>query len=167
MSINLIMDTMMQNKINIEKNVGGSIRAERKHTRRSAEERRRIVEETFTPGVSVAAVGRRHGINANQIFTWRKQYLAGKLGSGTAVATGAGFVPVEVVVESVSANPAAPSSDTAQQGSVRDRTKTSATADHSPWSFEIELSGGVKARFPSDVDAAIMRRVLSVVREFA
>jgi transposase len=47
---------------------------------RSVEERRRIVEETLVPGVSVARVARAHGINANQVFGWRKLYQAGMLG---------------------------------------------------------------------------------------
>lgn len=36
------------------------------------EEKRRIVEEAFRPGVSVADVARRHGLNSNQVFNWRK-----------------------------------------------------------------------------------------------
>jgi transposase-like protein len=39
---------------------------------RTVEERRRIVEETLAAGVSVAVVARRHGVNANQLFQWRK-----------------------------------------------------------------------------------------------
>jgi transposase len=35
---------------------------------RTAAERRRIVEETLVPGVSVATVARAHGVNANQVF---------------------------------------------------------------------------------------------------
>jgi transposase len=50
-----------------------------KRRKRSATERLRIVEETLAPGVSVAAVARAHGINANQIFAWRKLHLDGKL----------------------------------------------------------------------------------------
>jgi len=50
-----------------------------KRKKRSALERRRIVEETLAPGASVARVARSHGINANQVFAWRKLHLAGKL----------------------------------------------------------------------------------------
>ena len=46
---------------------------------RTAEERRRIVEETLAEGVSVAVVARRHGVNANQVFQWRKLYQSGLL----------------------------------------------------------------------------------------
>ena len=40
--------------------------------RRSVEEKRRIVEETLEAGASVARVARRHAVNANQVFYWRK-----------------------------------------------------------------------------------------------
>ena len=55
---------------------------------RSAEERRRIVEETLVPGTSVAIVARAHGVNANQVFAWRKLYHAGRLGRANAAASG-------------------------------------------------------------------------------
>jgi transposase len=48
--------------------------------RRSIAEKRRIVEETLVAGASVARVARVHGINANQVFGWRRLYLAGRLG---------------------------------------------------------------------------------------
>jgi|SRR6266516_2786107 len=46
---------------------------------RSKEERRCIVEETLEPGASVAVIARSHGINANQVFHWRKLYREGRL----------------------------------------------------------------------------------------
>ena len=48
--------------------------------RRSIAEKRRIVEATLVEGASVARVARAHGINANQVFGWRRLYLAGRLG---------------------------------------------------------------------------------------
>ena len=48
--------------------------------RRNIAEKRRIVEETLVPGASVARVARAHGVNANQVFGWRRLYLAGRLG---------------------------------------------------------------------------------------
>jgi transposase len=50
-----------------------------KRRKRSALERWRIVEETLAPGASVARVARSHGINANQVFAWRRLHLEGKL----------------------------------------------------------------------------------------
>jgi transposase len=48
--------------------------------RRSALERRRVVEETLVAGASVARVALKHGVNANQVFQWRRLYRDGKLG---------------------------------------------------------------------------------------
>ena len=56
----------------------GSVVAPRQ--RRSIAEKRRMVEETLAPGASVARVARAHGVNANQVFGWRRLYLAGRLG---------------------------------------------------------------------------------------
>src|SRR5260370_27604119 len=39
---------------------------------RSADEKRRIVAETFERGASVSEVARRHDLNANLLFTWRR-----------------------------------------------------------------------------------------------
>jgi hypothetical protein len=40
------------------------------------------------PGApSVAVVARTHGVNANQVFNWRKLYHAGRWGSGNCVRT--------------------------------------------------------------------------------
>jgi len=36
--------------------------------------KRAIVEESLRPGASVARIAREHGINANQVFLWRKTY---------------------------------------------------------------------------------------------
>ncbi len=41
--------------------------------------KRAIVEETLQPGVSVAQIARKHGVNANQVFLWRKTYREGLL----------------------------------------------------------------------------------------
>src|ERR1700686_1016590 len=53
-----------------------------KRRRRTIEEKRRIVEETLEAGASVARVARRHAVNANQVFYWRKKYREGRLGKG-------------------------------------------------------------------------------------
>jgi transposase len=42
-------------------------------------EKCRIVEQTLKPGASVARVALAHGVNANQVFSWRRQYLQGLL----------------------------------------------------------------------------------------
>src|ERR1700756_821536 len=52
--------------------------------RRSIAEKRRIVEETLVEGASVARIARAHGVNANQVFGWRRLYLSGRLGQQKA-----------------------------------------------------------------------------------
>jgi transposase len=46
---------------------------------RSVEQKRQMVQETLKPGASVAIIARRHGINANQLFSWRRLYRRGAL----------------------------------------------------------------------------------------
>ena len=71
------MDTSQQAIVS-PKDREGSAAAQRQ--RRSIAEKRRIVEETLAAGASVAKVARTHGVNANQVFGWRRLYLAGRLG---------------------------------------------------------------------------------------
>ena len=54
----------------------GDVPGERRRTR-SLDERKRIVEEALAPGISVAAVARRHGLNANLIFKWIRRSREG------------------------------------------------------------------------------------------
>jgi transposase len=84
------MDTSQQVAI-IPRNKEASVVPQRQ--RRSIAEKRRIVEETLVPGASVARVARAHGINANQVFGWRRLYLAGRLG---AQKPGMKLLPVRV-----------------------------------------------------------------------
>jgi transposase len=43
------------------------------------EQKLRIVAEASVPGVSVAELARRHGLNANLVFAWRRQHQLGVL----------------------------------------------------------------------------------------
>src|ERR1700692_5046712 len=62
----------------------GMVVPECKRRRRSVAERRRVVEETLAAGASVARVARAHGVNANQVFHWRRLYQQGLFGEGDA-----------------------------------------------------------------------------------
>jgi transposase len=42
--------------------------------RRTVDEKRLMVEATLAPGSSITRVAREHGVNANQLFHWRKLY---------------------------------------------------------------------------------------------
>ncbi len=70
--------------------------SESKRRRYSIAEKRRIVEETFLPGASVARVARAHGVNANQVFGWRRLYQRGRLGAVMPVPPVAKLLPVTI-----------------------------------------------------------------------
>jgi len=55
---------------------------------RTVSEKRRIAELTFEPGASVALVARAHGVNANQVFKWRRALKRGELVEPSAASTG-------------------------------------------------------------------------------
>src|SRR3981189_479051 len=62
----------------------------------SDDEKRRIVAETLAPGASVSIVARRHDLNANMLFTWRRQIgTSALLPAGDAVT----FVPAAITSE--------------------------------------------------------------------
>jgi transposase len=57
-----------------------------------------IVRETFEPGATVSGVARRHQVNANQVFAWRKLYQDGSL---SAVSAGEQVVPASDLAEAM------------------------------------------------------------------
>ena len=81
------MDTNIQS-------VKAVINGRDRYQRHSLEFKRSLVEQTLRPGASVARIAREHGVNANQVFGWRKLYREGLLGDqGNAVAK---LLPVTV-----------------------------------------------------------------------
>jgi transposase len=81
-----------------------------KRVRRSKQERRRIVEATIGTGVSIARVARAHGVNANQVYAWRRLYEKGLLGPSPG--NQAALVPVRITESSVADTPAGSSNQT-------------------------------------------------------
>ena len=70
---------------------GGEVLSGVQRRRRwTPEEKVRIVEETYLPGMSVSLVARQHGISGSQIFTWRRLVAQGAL---TAAGAGEEVVP--------------------------------------------------------------------------
>ena len=121
----------------------GEVMVRRRRRRWSEARKRRIVAESYQPGVSVSVVARRHDVNANQVFGWRRQYreLARVVG---------GFVPV-VVSSTEGAEPAKllPAS-------------TDVEPSRSGW-IEIALADGSRVTVDRDVDATALSRVLGVL----
>ena len=118
---------------------------------RSVEEKIKIVTESRMPGASVADVARRHGVNANQVFTWRLQQEQGVLGRrkrGRPAAVR--LLPVQV--RSEAPEPLAEAS-----------TATLATPA-SEGRIEITLGDGVRIAISGAVSAEQLHQVLAVLR---
>jgi transposase len=98
--------------------------------------KRRIVAETRAPGASVSVVARRHDVNANQLFKWRRQYEARLPAGGTSL------VPV-----ALRSSDAGAGSDPARGGTI-----------------ELELASGSRVRIVGAVDGAALRQVLEHLR---
>ena len=73
----------------VESPGAGQVGAVAPRRRWSDAEKRRIVAESYQPGVSVSVVARRNDVNANLVFTWRRQFREQAGGAG-------GLVPVVV-----------------------------------------------------------------------
>ena len=54
-------------------NDGDFAMGERRRRSWTRDEKRRIVEESLQEGTSIAEVARRHELNANLLFTWRRK----------------------------------------------------------------------------------------------
>ena len=74
----------------------GTVRKVRRF--RSVSEKREIVDLTLEPGASVALVARAHGLNANQVFKWRRAFERDELVDSTAACTA--LLPVTVAASS-------------------------------------------------------------------
>jgi transposase len=114
--------------------------------RRSVAEKLQIVQLTLEPGASVAEVGRAHGVNANQLFKWRRQFERGQLGN-------AGVHPTALLPVTISADEEATPETTA------DVQSPSVGAIH------IELPGKVMISVESGADRALLRCVLASLRK--
>jgi transposase len=55
--------------------------------------KRALVALSLQPGASVARIAREHGVNANQVFSWRRLYNQGHLGEH-ALMRDDGLLPV-------------------------------------------------------------------------
>jgi transposase len=113
--------------------------------RRSAVERRRVVEETLEAGASVARVALKYGVNANQVFQWRRFYRDGKLGVPPEGAMK--LLPVSVADDEELAKP-----EPIEMASLR------------LGAIHIELPGEVRISLEGSVDPAVVRAVLMSLR---
>lgn len=128
---------------------GNERRAYRRH---DINLKRHLVRLCGEPGASVAAIAREHGINANMLFMWRKQYALGTA-ADTAV-----LLPVHVRAEGDQTDVA----QTTAQPTAQSIPRTIKRDICNPL-IEIEMSG-VIVRLRGAVDEARLCSVLRAVR---
>jgi len=97
--------------------------------------KRQMVAETQAPGASVSIVARRHDVNSNQLFRWRRQLLP------KAVVESGTMVPVEI----------APDGDRPRRA---DRDGV----------IEIVFGCGARVRLRGEVSCAALRQVIELLR---
>jgi transposase len=100
-----------------------------------------VVEETLAGGGSVSVVARRHDLNANLLFNWRKRYQKGTLNG--ARDTPPALVPIRV---------AAP----CQEAPVTGRGSEVAA-------LELMLASGHRVWIHGAIDPAVLRAALEVL----
>ena len=118
-------------------NVVDGVRAGRKRRSWSVAEKRRIVDESLVGGASIAEVARRHDLNANQLFTWRRHFDVEPRDSDPNGP--APILPVMIVAD------------------------TAASGYGKPGQMEIVLTGGERILVWGDVETAALARVLKAM----
>jgi transposase len=103
-----------------------------------------VVAETLVEGATVAAVARRHGLNANLVFNWKKD----KRFNGALSQSATQFLPVEIAPHAAGAVPA---------------PDFSGVVHH----LDIEIGDKVRLRCREDISKEALSRVLSALRRFA
>jgi transposase len=97
--------------------------------------KRQMVAETQAPGASVSIVARRHDVNSNQLFRWRRQLLP------------------KAVVESDAMVPVAIAPDGGRQRRM-DREGI----------IEIAFDCGARVRLRGEVSSQTLRQVIELLR---
>jgi transposase len=118
---------------------GAAIRSRR---RWSVQEKVRIVQETLAGDVSVPVVARRHSVNANQLFIWRRQYRRGELAANDGGDRAAKLLPVQV------APPVVPQ----KKVGISDESAADTTG-----CMEIQIAGGRHVKIWGQIDAKALR----------
>lgn len=67
--------------------------------------KRKVVEASYQPGVSVSMIAREYDVNANMVFRWRQQYQDGAFGPVSQSST---LLPVQVIEAPIDLPPVEP-----------------------------------------------------------
>ncbi len=140
---------------------GGSYRrievitGQRRRRRWTAQEKARIVAESFEEGANISEVARRHGVVRGLLTVWRHKVAA------AAGVSALGFVPVQIACESSRGTADEPSCVAAAAN--RGLEETALPAGQLRGGVEIEVSGA-RIRVEPGVDPTTLSTVLSVLR---
>jgi transposase len=145
----------------------------------SIEQRERIVAEALAPDTSVAEVARRHGLNANLIFKWLKCAKDGgpdRRRRPAARGEPITFVPIQVVaktgcdavaapVRALTIDHAAPprTQGAGEKPPGKPRREVNGSARRG--AIEISLPSGARVSVGAEADEAVLRLVLSAMKE--
>lgn len=113
------------------------------------EDKLRILAEVEQPGMSIAAVARRHEISRGLLHHWRRQFREGALTERPQPH----FVPLRIV-DGAAPPPSEPApASTLPAGHAAKRLGM----------MEIDLGGGRRVRVDRDVDSTALRRVIEAL----
>ena len=116
---------------------------------RTVSEKRRIAELTLEAGASVALVARAHGVNANQVFKWRRALKRGELNEpATALMS---LLPVTVSTPGVAG-------DSPDQVDAKEPPAAGG-------SIHIEIPGRAMISVERGADPALLRSILESLRK--
>lgn len=117
---------------------------------RTLEEKLAIVREAGERGASVAAVARKHGVNANLVFGWRRLHQRGLL-EGRRHAQAVPLLPVKITTPTVLPDRAS-------------RLVTERPVRGGAGYVVVRFPGGIAVRIRGRVDRAVLATVLAALR---
>lgn len=118
---------------------------------RTLAEKLQILKETTEPGASVASVARKHGMNANLLFAWRRLHSRGLL---EAQRHAPPLLPVRI--SSPTITPTERASD-GTRSRIRNREPVK---DDAPGAVEIILAGEVRVRLFGAASHKVLKQIL-------
>ena len=124
----------------------------RRRRRWSDEDKARIVAECDGPGSSVSLVARRHDLNANLLFSWRRQFRGRGRCAGEVSFVPAVIAPREPAADRPAAMPAEARSVLASRASPRPSGR-----------IEIVLGDSRRIIVDEDVSAIALARIIGVL----
>ena len=112
--------------------------------------KRQMVAETQAPGASVPVVARRHDVNSNQLFRWRRQLLP------KAVVESGAMVPVEIAPDGGRPDGGRPDGGRPDDGRPRRPEREGV--------IEIAFGCGARVRLRGEVSSETLRQVIELLR---